>query len=175
MTDWHDLAKKFLSSLYEDTPNTRWDIGKPASADQITDFENKVGYILPTEFHSFYQSMNGCGVWMGERCYRGIEKLEEIDDSFESVEIWLEDYPIDDRRFIPFINHATGDYSGYLFSTTGRLYDGLFYFSHEEIDEDPDDDSPLDSWEKLFIDQMDGAAWHKSISDFLLEEWKENQ
>jgi cell wall assembly regulator SMI1 len=163
MTDWMEAARKYLTSLDGEAPESGWTIGEPANAEQIAALENKIGYLLPTEFHECYKSMNGFGI--SEGCYYGLLAIEDIPDTITEVHLWLDETPINDYRFIPIESWGDGDYTGYLYFTEGKLYNGMYWFSHEQLED-------VETWEDVF--QMgEWEPFSSSLLDLLTEGWEE--
>ena len=108
-----------------------------ASAEELDQFERRLGLRLPDEFKSLYGEFNGVGICSRDfqRVFWLFRALGEQED-FMAIQrsAFVATHPKYAPRFFPFVDWANGDSMGYLVDSVGALLSGLYCFDHEEYE-----------------------------------------
>lgn len=141
MPNWKVLIDNFFAMSDPDCM-LRHHAGPGASRDEIAALESQLGVRLPAEFHSFYGCYNGVGVVEpGETDPIALffRPVDQIASYAVQCRTWFAGtHPAEEERYLPFIDWANGDSSGYWSASGSELQPTIFTFSHEVYLGEPD-------------------------------------
>lgn len=113
------MWKEFVEGLTKNTPYVN--IGAPASKDDISLVEEKLGVVLPQDLVMLLLEMNGDGFFL-----MSTEGIIEANLSLRALDCYM---PLD--CLVLFANNGCGDYFGYPIRKDGLDKDNVFMWDHE--------------------------------------------
>lgn len=140
MSDWHQDIINHHKLDYADAPDSIR-LGKPATREALQAFEKSVGHTLPEEFHELYGQYDGYGNEGEDGIDWFFVPLELLPEHVAGTRGWFQEtHPELAARFVPFVDWGTGDASGYLFTESGALEQGIYMFEHEAYEFEKEQD-----------------------------------
>jgi hypothetical protein len=132
MNNWIERVRNHHNWAHKDD-NFELVMQPPVRDEDIAVVAQRLGFPLTEEFREFYSQVNGFGVTAdGKNVSWFLVPIDRIEATIADARDWFgKTHPEWARRFFPFVDWDSGDYTGYLLGEDGSLLPGLYDFDHE--------------------------------------------
>lgn len=159
MTNWHNVVLSHHAWAHKDDDYKL--VMQPSAADAtIHSLTEQTGFPITAEFREFYNQINGFGVAAdGQKTSWLLVPVERIEATIARARAGFEEtHPELAKRFFPFIDWDSGDYSGYFTAEDGSLLPGLYDFDHEtyEFDEEQASEEVVTKGDASILEFLNG-------------------